>query len=324
MIETTDIKLYKSFENSLYSSNGGPVSTQAIQNNTTANIFKNVSDSERLAGSVTYVKIFWKIDNLDNTALTNAIMYMPKYTIGGDYIVFFKGTNSDTQMSITGSERYYGAAPLTIAASTGMDQIKCSPEHSTINQIIKTGDDILLIENAIWERHNNITATIVDATIQITLNTNDTLQNNFTTNAIVCSVCDLGTITGSTTTPTVNSANGVFNSGTYPVEHRNKGGLDQTWTLTFNNSTQYTCRGNTVGYVGSGSINIDFAPINTALSAPYFMIRCAAFNDAWQEGDTVTFITYAAARGIWLKRIVPAGTVSTSNLFEIAVYGESA
>ena len=88
MIQTEDIKLYRSFENSIYSTNGGLLTTYVLQSGSMGNIFKNVTDSERLSGSTTYVKVFWKIDNVDNTSLTNVFTYMSKYTIGADFITY--------------------------------------------------------------------------------------------------------------------------------------------------------------------------------------------------------------------------------------------
>jgi hypothetical protein len=323
MITENDISLYKSFENSASSNNGGPLTTKKLESNTIENIFKNIGDLERLSGSTKYAKVFWKLDNLDNTSLTNAFMYMSRYTPGGDYITYFLGTVNDTQLNITGSERYYGAAPLLVNVSAGSSQIIAKPEHSSISEIIKTGDSIVITNGTSWERHDNITTLLNNGNIEITLS--DTLVNSFNTaDTSIASICPIGTITGSTSNPIITSINGRYDNETYSIEHRNKGGLEQIWTLTFTNTTQYSCRGNTVGYVGMGSTVVDFAPINTALDTPYFMLRKAGFNNLFREGDTMVFTTHPAAQAVWFKRTVPAATISVSNLFEFAIHGESA
>jgi len=325
MITENDIGLYRCFENSTSSNNGGPITTKKLESNTIENIFKNIGDLERLSGSAVYAKVFWKLDNLDNTSLTNAFMYMSRYTVGGDHITYFLGTNSDTQIGITGTERYYGAGPLLINATSGSTALIVKPESTSIIEIIKTGDDIVVTNGLNWERHNNITVVLNNNNINITLAAGDSLVNSFNTaDTSVTSICNIGRITGSTTKPETTSLNGRYDGDTYAVEHRNKGGLEQIWTLTFVNTTQYSCRGNTVGYVGMGSTVVDFAPINTALNTPYFMLRKAGFNNLFKNGDVITFTTHPAAQGIWFKRTVPAGTTSSANVFEFAIHGESA
>ena len=57
----------------------------------------------------------------------------------------------------------------------------------------------------------------------------------------------------------------------------NAGALTERFALRFTNSTTFECIGEHLGFIGSGTINADFAPINPVGAAPYFTLRALGF-----------------------------------------------
>ena len=64
--------------------------------------------------------------------------------------------------------------------------------------------------------------------------------------------------------------------------------------LRLTNSTSFECIGEHVGFIGTGSINADFAPINPVGAAPYFTLRALGWGTGWAAGN-VQFVHIAGA-----------------------------
>ena len=94
--------------------------------------------------------------------------------------------------------------------------------------------------------------------------------------------------------PTVvvtSAADGEFDEIVAPVIITSAGVVDDVWTLTFDNATEFTCAGATEGTVGQGNTTQDFAPYNTTARAEYFTLSFAGFSGVFQAADTVVFTT---------------------------------
>ena len=103
------------------------------------------------------------------------------------------------------------------------------------------------------------------------------------------------------------------------------GTVEQTWTLTFTDATNYTVVGDTLGSVGSGTTAADFAPSNPAVSKPYFTLESAGWGGTWAAAQTIVFQTHPNAIPIWETRVVPAGAGSQAGNGITAVFeGETA
>ena len=103
------------------------------------------------------------------------------------------------------------------------------------------------------------------------------------------------------------------------------GGIEQTWTLTFTNTTAFNIAGDTVGAVGSGNLSAGAAPNNTSFSEPYFVMQPAGFTGSFTAADTIVFNTHPAAVPIWMKRVVPANCpVASDNRATLVFDGDSA
>ena len=122
-----------------------------------------------------------------------------------------------------------------------------------------------------------------------------------------------------------SSASGTYDETTNPPVLDAIGSIEQSWTITFTDATNFTCVGDIVGSIGSGSIGGgDFAPNNTDFSKPYFTLADVGWAGTWANGDTVSFTSHPASSPVWLKRTVPAGANSLSgNKVIPAISGES-
>ncbi len=112
-------------------------------------------------------------------------------------------------------------------------------------------------------------------------------------------------------TPSFDSVSATSTSGTFDdsyLEVYNQGTVYDQWTITFDSATTFTCSGANEGSQVGGSISSDYAPLNPDTNTPYFTIESSAWGGTWASGDTVRFNTYPAAKGIWYKEVVPAGT----------------
>jgi len=123
------------------------------------------------------------------------------------------------------------------------------------------------------------------------------------------------------------SVNVVGSSGydetTHPIILHNDGTEREDWTIQFTNGSSFTCTGSRINGLDNGNIGNDYAPINPNTGQPYFEIKKEGWSGIFNSGDTITFSTYPTALPIWLKEIVPAGTVEESrNLLVCGYYTE--
>lgn len=297
------------------------------------NLFPDVSQSERTAGSTKWRKAFIHINSAQDTALLNVRLFLDSMTPAGDFVVFQPGTQTDTEDQISG--RPYGIGTLYAPIVGGAVQIQVACEHNAeyaTLQPFRIGDLVRVSDrpstggagNEEWVTISGVSY----GTDFATLNVSPALVNNYaTSNTLVSSVLELPSVVASFSVVSVTSAGGSFDSATVGnlVAH-NKGAIEENWALTFTSATTFTVSGNTVGTLASlGSVSADYAPLNPATGTPYFTIKSIAWGGSFQANDTVVFRTHPAAIPIWYCRRVPAGTFSLANNYtSLAIHGESA
>jgi len=91
-----------------------------------------------------------------------------------------------------------------------------------------------------------------------------------------------------------DAAPGTYNDALAPVELTNAGALTEKFALRFTTSTSFQCIGENVGFIGTGSTAVDFAPINPISAAPYFTLRAIGWGAGWAAGN-VLFLHFAGA-----------------------------
>lgn len=326
----SELKMYRStLVADTAGTNGGVMSSNEVVHNVNNNIFPDVPQSERTAGSTKYRKVFYKNTNSANLPLLNPRVFLDKYTQGDDAVYMAVGTQSDLQSGL-GTPKLYGCGKLDAAANTGATSIQVLIENPA-TQFFANGDAIRITNkadvNAAGQEEFNVvsgTPSLAGSVATITLTT--PLVNTYAaTDTRVANVYAPGsdlkpTISGSSVA-TVGNGDLDFNAMTLV----NSGTLFDDWTVTFSSSTAYSVSGARSGAVGTGNTLTDFSPTNPATGTPYFTLPASAFSGAWAAADTALFTTNPASIPLWLKRVVPAGAAAISgNRFTLAMDGETA
>ncbi|MDP2432006.1 MAG: hypothetical protein Q8O33_08245 [Pseudomonadota bacterium] len=313
--------------------NGGRMAYAQLVSGVKNNLFPDVSQSERSAGSVKWRKAFIHVNSAQDTALLNIRLFLDALTPAGDFVLFQPGTATDTEDQISG--RPYGIGTLYAPVTGGADQIQVACEHNgeyASLAPIRVGDALRVSDrpstggpgNEEWVRVTGIVYGADFATVDVS----PALANAYATaNTLVSSVLELPSVAAACSGVAVASSGGTFDAATVGnlVAH-NRGAVEEDWTLAFTSQTAYTVSGTTTGTLADiGSNSADFAPLNPATGTPYFTIRSTGWGGAFQVNDTMAFSTHPAAIPVWYRRQVPVGTFSLSNDYaSLAIHGESA
>ena len=146
-----------------------------------------------------------------------------------------------------------------------------------------------------------------------------------TLRARVSQFFDQGTWDGITWSDSLvgNPAPATYNDTLAPVELTNNGALTERFALRFTNSTTFECIGEHVGFIGTGSINTDFAPVNAVGNAPYFTLRALGWGTGWAAGNVLFVHTVGAIYPFACIRTVQMGEPSgTDYSFELLLRGD--
>ncbi|MBF0448587.1 MAG: hypothetical protein HQL67_10325 [Magnetococcales bacterium] len=340
-IQTSEIKWYKSTIVNDSTSNGGTMSANEIPDGVKNNVWPDVPQAERTAGSTKYRKSFIKIANDDDLTLIEPKVFIETHTPGDDSIVLLDGTQTDTQADAEIASRFYGAADLdaTVTAQDTVLLIRVEPGNAAAGHAIFQNGDLIRLSNQSSVDDVGGTSEFLRLAATggvswngdqatLTLASGIAVSNGYAVGETkVASVLETADIEATLTGWGESSASGSYDETTYPPVLDHIGSVEQTWILTFSDSSHFSCSGDEVGDVGGGSIGGgDFAPTNPDFSKPYFTLTDGTppWAGTWQAGETLTFTTHPAALPIWEKRTVPAGADSLSgNKVVIAISGES-
>jgi hypothetical protein len=309
--------------------NGGRMTATAITTAVKNNIFPDVPQSERTAGSTKYRKVFIHVANDADLTLVSPKVFVESKTPGDDNVTFITATQRNTQSAITGSEQKYGAGLLNSNVSAGANSMSVLVEDAALGIFVNNMKIRISDKADIGASGNEEYVTISGSASYVgnvaTFSFTPVLANGYSATVTkVASVYEPGDIACVVANWTESGA-GTYNEGTYPVECDSIATIEQDWTLTFTSATAFTVSGDQVGSVGSGNVSSDFSPINGNFSKPYFTLRSAGFGGTWANGNTITFRTSPASIPLWYRRVVPAGASSLSgNSVIVAVDGESA
>jgi hypothetical protein len=341
-IVDTELKMYKSKEVSDATSNGGLLDNNAlVTSGVVNNVWPSVFKAERLAGSTKYRKTFFKVANDNDETLFNPQLWMDIVTQGDDWVIFFAGTQTDTQNDIAGTEDKYGCAPLKTNVSAGGGSVVVTVEDSTLasgnDAIFRNGDTIRITNK---DNPSSATGTEEIHVINgapgvsgndVTLTLTGTLGNDYNTDdntygTRVMSVLEPSDIEASYDNFVDTTAgDGTYDDSTYPPLLDNIGTINQTITITFTGASTFTAASNVAGVtLAGGDTSTDYSPSNPDVSKPYFTLDKDGFAGTWASGDEIVFDTIPAAYPIWQKRVVPAAASSlTGNRAVVVFTGES-
>ncbi len=311
--------------------NGGRITATPIPSGVKNNLFPNVPQAERTAGSTKYRKAFVHVANDEGLALIAPKVYVTAPTPGDDRVTIFAGTPTNTQSGITGTEQQYGAGTLNADAGLGATTCQVLVENAA-DAIFKSGMTVRISDRQTVDGVGNEQFLLLSANATYSGNvatltfTTTPLAYNFQTVSptYVSSVYTPVDTQATVTDIALTSALGTFDSVNHPIVPHGVGSIEQLWTLTFTSSTTFTATGDTVGAIGIGTIGTNFVPANPNFSKPFFTLPSAAFGGTFANGNTIQFRTHPAAIPIWYKRVVPPGANSISaNRVTVAVDGES-
>jgi len=333
----TDLQYFHAEERSADATNGGKITADLITTGVMNNVWPNVSKAQRDAGHILHRKIFFKVNDDDDGTLTAPQAFIDLITSGGDRIIAFAATDTDTQADITGSERKYGAAPISddLAAASGPVTFDVTVEDVSLatgtDAIFKVDDKIRLTDkvnpSSVSGNEEILTlTTVTNVDTTVTLTVSEDVANSYlvATNTRVMSLHEPGDIATDVTGFTVTSTAGTYDDTTYPVVADNIGTYADAVTLTFTSATAFTATSANGYTYGSGTISGDFAPNNPDNSKPYFTLNYLGFGGTYVADDKIEFTLVPAYIAHWFKRIVPAGTGSLAgNYVRSAVIGES-
>lgn len=317
--------------------NGGAINfTKTIVSGVKNNFLPDVSHTERLAGSVKWRKAFIHVASAALLALQNPRVFLDALSPGQDFHLMYAGTMSDTQDQVAG--RPYGIGTLSALLPAGTSEFDILVEDIAVYTALtpfRAGDTIRVADRpsvgvgAGGEEYALVQAVDYKAD-RVTLTLTQPLDNPYPlAGTIVSAVLNAAdTIASFDNVQKTVAGSGNF-SGANAVTVNNKGTPEQLWTLTFTSPTSYSVTGDTINggaVVANGLTNTDLSIANPDIAGSnYLTIKATAFSGVFQAGDTVRFSTHLAGIPYWIRREIPAGTLSVANDFaSAAIQAESA
>jgi hypothetical protein len=115
-----------------------------------------------------------------------------------------------------------------------------------------------------------------------------------------------------------------YNEVDFPIQVTNRGTIKERWAIIFTGSSAFRVIGEYVGEIAAGNTAVDCAPINSAVSAPYFTIPAQGWGvGSWAVGNVLRFNTDASGAAMWVLRTVLQGPASLdSDQFSLAFRGD--
>lgn len=113
-----------------------------------------------------------------------------------------------------------------------------------------------------------------------------------------------------------------YNDAAYPIVVTNAGSLQQRWALVFTSGTSFNIIGETVGLIGTGTVNADIFPNNPNTGVPYFTLDYRGWGAGWGAGNVLRFNTVGAAYPVWIARtVLQSEPTVQSDTFRIQIRG---
>lgn len=322
------------------SSNGGYRSYNEVARSSSQNFFPSVFEAMRTSGGSTLRFGYVCNQNLNMEAAQNTKIWVDNETDADDYVYFVVKDQGDTQADITGTEQLYSVANLSTDATAGDSVLVVTfPTTSSadtwnraLTSSIADGANIRVTNKQYPDsvsgttEFKNVSGTPVVAGDQVTITLATALENSYTVaeGARVSLVYEAGTIVATHEDPIITSAGGSMDLNAVALELDNKGTIEETWTITFQDANNFTVSGARTGAITSGSRGSDYAPTNPDSSTPYLTILSGSWGGAYVNGDMVVITTHDSSENCAFNRVVPPGSgVFGTNRCTIGISCES-
>lgn len=115
----------------------------------------------------------------------------------------------------------------------------------------------------------------------------------------------------------------AYNLATYPVVLTDKSCIQERWAIVFTDPSNYRVIGESVGQIGTGSVNSDVAIVNPSTGTPYFTLKAQGWGGGWAAGNVLRFNTAAANYPLWLARtVLQSSAAGLSDSFRLQIRGD--
>lgn len=333
-----DLQTFKSAVVSNDNTNGGVLSINQVISGVAQNVFPNVLKAERTAGSTKYRKLFNKLNDDSNDALSGVQLYLDLPTPADDWITMFIGTAIDTQADIVGTERKYGAAYIKNDVTAGLSTVTVTVDNVSLttgnDKVFADGDSIRITDK---ENPDSVSGNeeflVIDgeptvSSNDVTITTLTPFANSYTVvnSSRVSSVYDApGDILAEVGILDITSTAGTYDDTTYLLVPNNQGTIDTTITLEFTDAANFTATSPDITGLPAGSTSVDYAPVNSDWTKVYCTMLATGWGGTFIAGDTVEIPLTSATIPFWEKRVVPALAAPLSNNRTVSAWnGESA
>ena len=302
--------------------NGGEIDTSAPIASLVANgHFPEVTPADRTGGDTKWRKIFPMIRDSEEGYVTDARQFLREdIPVGDDAQVYIRQGNwNDIETGQLGT-RDFGVGFLAANANAAATTATITIKDGTIGASLFQAGDTVVVRDATNEEYLILASNATMAGNDATLNFTTGLVNSYVNGTSWIAGCiNYGTIRSVMTAPTI-SGSGTLDQAQVTIN--NTGARFQIWTLTFTDATNFTASGDTIGAITGGAINTTYSPTDPNLSQPYFTIPTGAWGGTFAASDTVTFTTMPCGTPLWVKRVIPAGSgTSTTEIARTRLTG---
>lgn len=293
---------------------GGRISFNAITSGASQNTFPHAFKSVRLAGNLSNPdcrKIFFRNCNPNGETgfAPGVFLFRPNPSDAWVYKVV--GTQRNTRADLTGTEDRYGSGLLATPVAAGATVLVVTVKHADLAGCFAVGRATRISDKALASSltGNEEEVTPSDVSVsgtQVTITIpSPGLANGYAAGATVFSVYSPGSELACAVDNIVQSGGTVYSAISGPIAGDNLGTAEQTWTLARLSETQFSCVGDTVGSLATGSTAAAYAPLNPANNYPYFTIPSAAWTGSLPVGWSMTFQTHPPAIPVFEFRCIP-------------------
>jgi hypothetical protein len=308
-INLTDLALYQSASKSNVAANNGGRMSNSWVSGSLNEMFPAVPSGERVTGATHWRKMFFKVANDADEAMSDGVVYLYNYTNStGTRCALATGTQRGMQSTDITTPRLYGVGRVSGAVTGGVTtslSVVCETGAGA-DLVFQNGDTIVIDDGTNRDKLTiNGAVSWVGDTATITLLAPPV--SSYVDQSSVSAAITAATIVGSADNWVETSGAGTYDEATYPILVDSIGGVEQTWTLTFTSASNFTIAGDTLGTVVSSNTFTNVSPTNTAFSKPYFTLYSAGWAGTWAAGNTIVFQTHPAALPFWMRRVVTAG-----------------
>lgn len=294
---------------------GGRCSFTPIPSGVPQCTFRHAFKALRATGNEGYpdcCKLFYRNCNPDGAVAFNpgTFLFRPNPSQAWCYKVV--GTQRNTRADLTGTEARYGSGLLATPAAANATVLVVQVKHADLASCFAIGrptrvSDKALASSLTGNEEEFIPSDVSVAGTQVTLTIpSPGLGAGYAAGATVFSVFYPGSELQCVVDNLSQSGGTVYSAAGGPIVGDNLGTAEQTWTISRLSDTQFSCVGDTVGILATGSTASVYAPLNPANNYPFFTLPASAWLGNLPVGWSMTFQTHPPVIAVFEFRTIPA------------------